>query len=59
MTDTPRATRRPDHVRPPKHWPESPPVPKPEPMPEAEAEAAARGPTRFGDWEHKGIAIDF
>ena len=22
-------------------------------------EEAAKGPTRFGDWEHKGIAIDF
>lgn len=55
----PRATRRPDHVKPPAHWSKSPPVPVPQPIAEGDAEEAAKGPTRFGDWEHKGIAIDF
>lgn len=59
MPETPRATRRPDHVKPPAHWAKSAPVPLPQPITEDQAEEAARGPTRFGDWELKGIAIDF
>ncbi len=59
MSQTPRATRRPDHVKPPAHWGKSAPVPVPQPIADDQAEEAAKGPTRFGDWEHKGIAIDF
>lgn len=59
MPDTPRATRRPDHVKPPAHWAKAVPVPTPQPIIPEQAEEAARGPTRFGDWELKGIAIDF
>lgn len=58
MTDTPRATRRPDHLKPPQHW-TNPPVPEPEPIAKQDAEEVANGPTRYGDWELKGIAIDF
>jgi hypothetical protein len=46
--------------RPANHKPpvlsKSPPVPQPGP-PADEAEALS--PTRYGDWEKKGIAIDF
>jgi hypothetical protein len=57
-----RATKRPGHLDPPKHLSPSPPVPKPH---EADAPAPPAGeeerldPTRYGDWEKKGMAIDF
>lgn len=38
----------------PAHWTNDPP-PKPEPVENDEK----LSPTRYGDWEHKGIAIDF
>lgn len=57
---TPRARVRPAHVTPPAHWqaddgpPEpmaTPHVPQPiKDMPD---------PVRYGDWERKGIAVDF
>jgi len=40
----------------------SPPVPKPEPLDETAPPAGEEerlDPTRYGDWEKKGIAIDF
>ena len=47
---------RPDHVKPPRTLAKSPPVPKPgEPVSEEEA----LSPTRYGDWEKKGVAVDF
>ena len=50
-----RATRRPDSVKPPVHW-TNPPVPEPQaPAPSNDP----LDPTRFGDWERKGIAVDF
>ena len=40
---------------PPKHLSPSPPVPQPaEPVITEE-----QSPTRYGDWERKGIAVDF
>jgi len=48
-------------VKPPAHLSKSPPVPAPEP-PRADPEHGGRDgldPTRYGDWEIKGIAIDF
>ena len=46
----------------PDHLAKSPPVPVPEAgggtVP-AEGEEQRLDPTRFGDWEKKGIAIDF
>jgi len=55
--------KRPDHVKPPAHLSKSPPVPEPEPIgKEAESKDKDRDgldPTRYGDWERKGIAIDF
>ena len=53
--------KRPNHAKPPAHLSKSPPVPKPEatspPPPEGEEEKL--DPTRYGDWEKNGIAIDF
>jgi hypothetical protein len=48
--------KRPAHVKPPKHLSKSPPVPAPA---EGKPEEEERSPTRYGDWEKKGIAIDF
>lgn len=50
---------RPDHVKPPAHLSKSPPVPKPDPLDKANEILEKDGPTRYGDWEHKGLAIDF
>jgi hypothetical protein len=54
--------KRPKHLDPPAHLSPSPPVPEPEalelPMrPRGEEEKL--DPTRYGDWEKKGIAVDF
>jgi len=60
MGGTPRATKRPAHVKPPSGWTTSP-LPAPEPIREdkAEDQPGGRNPVRYGDWELKGIAIDF
>nr|WP_083434576.1 DUF1674 domain-containing protein [Sphingomonas sp. Y57] len=53
--------KRPPHVKPPAHLSPNPPVPQPEPIKPA-AESGGRDgpdPTRYGDWELKGIAVDF
>jgi len=53
--------KRPMHVKAPAYLTKSPPVPKPEAVetsiPAGEEERP--DPTRYGDWEKKGIAIDF
>ncbi|MFN3943541.1 MAG: DUF1674 domain-containing protein [Allosphingosinicella sp.] len=54
--------RRPPHLAPPAHLSKSPPVPQPDPGPADVAESGGpkgREPTRYGDWENKGIAWDF
>ncbi len=61
-----RPAHLPAHLKAPAYLSPSPPVPRPQ----ARAEAAegnapadrpdgALDPTRYGDWERKGIAIDF
>ena len=57
---TPRADKRPEHVKPPAHWTSSP-VPASEPIStdKAEDQPGGRDPVRYGDWELKGLAIDF
>jgi len=53
--------KRPKHVRPPAYLSKSPPVPDPGAV-EATKPAGEEDkpdPTRYGDWEKKGIAIDF
>ena len=54
--------KRPRHLDPPANLSKSPPVPKPEEVQDAGAPAGEEGkldPTRYGDWEKKGIAVDF
>ena len=57
-----RTRKRPAHVVPPKTLSKSPPVPEPEEVTETLPPAGEEGapdPTRYGDWEKKGIAVDF
>jgi hypothetical protein len=47
---------------PPSHLSKSPPVPLPaeaKPAPAPDGEEQRPDPTRYGDWEKKGIAVDF
>ena len=57
---TPRAAKRPAHVKAPANWTTSP-VPPPAPIREEKAtdQPGGRNPVRYGDWELKGIAVDF
>lgn len=54
--------KRPRHLDPPAPLSPSPPVPDPDagepPTPPA-GEEQRLDPTRYGDWEKKGIAVDF
>ena len=53
--------KRPPHVKAPAYLSPSPPVPEPA-APEPATESGGpkgREPTRYGDWENKGIAWDF
>jgi uncharacterized protein DUF1674 len=54
--------KRPKHVKAPAHLSPSPPLPDPRPLQTRELPAGEEtrlDPTRYGDWEKKGIAIDF
>ena len=54
--------KRPKQLDPPAYLSKSPPIPAPEPIESREGpdgEGAKLDPTRYGDWEKKGIAIDF
>ena len=56
------AGKRPPHVKAPDYLSKSPPVPEPGPPHETEEEAGGpkgKEPTRYGDWESKGICWDF
>lgn len=52
--------KRPPHVKPPAYLSPNTPVPEPE-LVVMEPESGREGPdpTRYGDWEKKGIAVDF
>ncbi len=52
---------RPSHVKPPAYLSKSPPVPAPEDAVSVEEHGGPKGkePTRYGDWESKGICWDF
>ena len=52
-----RATKRPDGFKKPAHWSDDP-APAPAPAKDNE-DPAGLSPTRYGDWVHKGIAVDF
>ena len=54
--------KRPKHLTPPPYLSPSPPVPQPERIDDVPAPAGEEkrlDPTRYGDWEKKGIAVDF
>jgi hypothetical protein len=54
--------KRPKHLDAPAYLSPSPPVPEPHlphAVPPPEGEAERLDPTRYGDWEKKGIAVDF
>ena len=54
--------KRPKHLDPPAYLSKSPPVPEPEAADKPGSPADSKGrpdPTRYGDWEGKGIAWDF
>jgi hypothetical protein len=54
--------KRPKHLDPPAHLSPSPPLPEPQPVKTQQPPAGEEerlDPTRYGDWEKKGIAIDF
>ena len=53
--------KRPDHVKPPSTLTPSPPVPTPRAVtpPPPVGEEGKADPTRYGDWEKNGIAVDF
>ncbi|MEH3157648.1 MAG: DUF1674 domain-containing protein [Sphingomonas taxi] len=51
--------QRPAHVKPPAYLSKNPPVPAPEKRAPAGADPLGLDPTRYGDWELKGIAVDF
>jgi len=55
--DTPRATKRPDGFAKPAYWTNDP-APAPAP-PKDEPDPRGLSPTRYGDWEQNGIAVDF
>jgi hypothetical protein len=53
--------KRPKHLDAPAYLSPSPPVPEPEQVDSAPpaGEEERLDPTRYGDWERKGIAVDF
>lgn len=50
---------RPDHVKPPAYLSPNPPVPAPAKGERPPEDPLGRDPVRFGDWELKGVAVDF
>jgi hypothetical protein len=57
-----RAQKRPAHLDAPAYLSPSPPLPDAKQAADTPPPAGEEGrpdPTRFGDWEKKGIAIDF
>lgn len=51
--------QRPDYVKPPAYLSKNPPVPTPAAVPAPAEDPLGKNPVRYGDWELKGIAIDF
>jgi hypothetical protein len=55
------AGKRPPHIKAPEYLSKSPPLPQPGPAIESDETGGPKGrePTRYGDWEAKGICWDF
>jgi hypothetical protein len=56
------AGKRPPHLQPPTHLTKSPPLPdtSSEPgLPREHGGPKGQEPTRYGDWENRGICWDF
>jgi Protein of unknown function (DUF1674) len=54
------SSHRPAHVKAPAYLTKNAPVPAPEPLVRAtEPDPERLDPVRYGDWEYKGLAIDF
>ena len=55
------SAKRPAHVKAPEYLSSSPPVPAPGPAEDTDEAGGPKGkePTRYGDWEAKGICWDF
>ena len=51
--------QRPADFRPPAYLSKSPPVPKSSETPPPKDDPLGQNPVRYGDWELKGIAVDF
>ncbi|RIA43942.1 uncharacterized protein DUF1674 [Hephaestia caeni] len=51
--------QRPPHVKPPAYLSKSPPVPEPDQTQAPAHDPLGKNPVRYGDWELKGIAVDF
>lgn len=54
--------KRPKHLDAPAYLTPSPPLPQPQSLDDAAPPAGEEeklDPTRYGDWEKKGIAVDF
>jgi hypothetical protein len=54
--------KRSNPLKAPAYLSPSPPVPEPEPLGDAappSGEEERLDPTRYGDWEKKGVAVDF
>ena len=58
--------QRPAHLKPPAYLSRNTPVPEPDAgpaqgkaAPPADEKEGRLEPTRYGDWEQKGIAVDF
>ena len=52
-------SQRPADLTPPVYLSKNPPLPEPQPVAPATEDPLGRDPTRYGDWELKGIAVDF
>jgi hypothetical protein len=51
--------QRPAHLKPPAHLSPNTPVPAPEARERPQDDPLGRDPVRYGDWELKGVAVDF
>lgn len=51
--------QRPADLKPPAYLSRNEPVPTPEATEPPKNDPLGKDPTRYGDWELKGIAIDF